>query len=178
MNTKEGIFRAISAPLFFIAIVWMVLAPSRGYAQNTNSSEAYSGFFRHDKGVRVDYEKGKTDGNFQEDTISKTAVLHILIPPNQNKAQISLTYGKGANGREDDTWNGLVIRRSPDMIAIVCAFGDDREKFTNYVIYPKQGVGFSITYSSYFGVSIMQRDLHPDLPFGSASIIQLKKLEQ
>lgn len=178
MNTKEVRFLAISAPLFFSAIVCMALASSRCYAQNSNPSEAYSGFFRYEKGIRVDYEKNKANGDFKEDTITKTAVLHILIAPNQNEAQISLSYGKGANGREDNTWKGLVLRRSPDMIAILCAFGDDTEKFENYVIYPKEGVGFSITYSSFFGVNLFQRDLHPNLPFGSASIIQLKKLEQ
>jgi len=169
--------RAIT--LFCFALVCMVLAsPVGSYAQNTKSSEAYSGFFRYEKGVRVDYEKNKTEGDFKDDTITKTAVLHILIPPNQNEAQISLSYGKGANGRKDDTWSGMVIRRSPDMISILCAFGDNSEKFENYVLYPKQNVGFAITYSSYFGVDVLQRDLHPNLPFGSASIIQLKKLEQ
>ena len=146
------------------------------WSQVSQSSDTYSGFFRYEKGVRVVYEKDKTEGAFQEDTITKSAVLHILIPKDENKAQISLAYGQGAQGRQDTTWNGLVIHRSPDMIAILSSFGADCDKLENYVIYPKQGVGFSIIYSAYMGADVILRQ--PNFPFGSANIIQLKKLEQ
>jgi len=160
--------------LHFI-VVTIVALPVFCWAQNTQTNDSYSVFFQFDKGVRADYEKNKSSATFQEDTITKTAILHILIPQNQNKAQISLSYGKGANGREDDSWEGVVIRRTPDMITILCSFGEDRDKFINYVIYPKQGVGFSITYSAYLGSDVVGR-ASGDFPFGSALIIPFKKL--
>jgi len=47
-------------------------------------------------------------------------VMHILIPQDSSDAQISLTYGKGEEGREDQSYSGIVIHHTKDMISIVC----------------------------------------------------------
>ena len=148
-------------------------------------AEDYSAFFRYEEGRRIDYSEAHPDGEIRNDTITSKAVLHIRIPSGSNKADISLTYGGVGGIRPDDTWEGLVVHRGEEMIAIIClhtknAAGEGMEKIENFVIYPTKGVGFMGMFSSRLGMPFLA-DLSAndkEFPFGSAVVLRLKQLKE
>ena len=152
---------------------------------STSLAEDYSAFFRYEEGRRIDYSEADPGGKIQNDTITSKAVLHILIPSGSNKATISLTYGGDGGLRPDDTWEGVVVHRGEEMIAIMClhtknAAGEGMEKIENFVIYPTKGVGFMGMFSSRLGMPFLA-DLSANdktFPYGSATILRLKQLAE
>jgi len=152
---------------------------------STAMAEDYSAFFRYEEGRRIDYSEANPDGEIKNDTITSKAVLHIRIPSGSNTANISLTYGDDGDIRPDDTWEGVVVHRGEEMIAIVClhtknAAGEGMEKIENFVIYPTKGVGFMGMFSSRLGMPFLA-DLSANdktFPYGSATILRLKQLAE
>ena len=152
---------------------------------STAMAEDYSAFFRYEEGRRIDYSEANPDGEIKNDTITSKAVLHIRIPSGSNTANISLTYGGDGDIRPDDTWEGVVVHRGEEMVAIVClhtknAAGEGMEKIENFVIYPTKGVGFMGMFSSRLGMPFLA-DLSAndkDFPFGSAVVLRLKQLKE
>ena len=152
---------------------------------STAMAEDYSAFFRYEEGRRIDYSEANPDGEIKNDTITSKAVLHIRIPSGSNTANISLTYGDDGDIRPDDTWEGVVVHRGEEMIAIIClhtknAAGEGMEKIENFVIYPTKGVGFMGMFSSRLGMPFLA-DLSAndkEFPFGSAVVLRLKQLKQ
>ncbi len=144
----------------------------------TLRAEPFSAFFRYESGPRIDFTGEHPKGELSDDKISETAVLHILIPDegSGNIAQVSLAYGKGAEGRQDTSFRGVVFHRTEDMISIICAFGE-ADKIENLVVYPKKGIGFQITHSAYLGSALMKAlaDTKPTVPFATASILRLRQ---
>jgi len=148
-------------------------------------AEDYSAFFRYEEGRRIDYSEADPEGKIENDTITSKAVLHIRIPSGSNKASISLTYGDDGDIRPDDTWEGVVVHRGEEMMAIVClhtqnSAGEGIEKIETYAIYPKQGVGFSGWFSSRIAMPLVAALLAGDksFPFGSAVVLRLKQLKE
>ena len=162
----------------------LILAVSAAFL-STSLAEDYSAFFRYEEGRRIDYSEANPDGEIKNDTITSKAVLHIRIPSGSNTANISLTYGGDGDIRPDDTWEGVVVHRGEEMIAIIClhtqnSAGEGIEKIETYAIYPKQGVGFSGWFSSRIAMPLVAALLAGDkyFPFGSAVVLRLKQLKQ
>ncbi|MDZ4816010.1 MAG: hypothetical protein SGI71_07060 [Verrucomicrobiota bacterium] len=129
--------------------------------------------------LEFDLSPAKPKGMPSEDSFPNNTVLHVFIPENSKDAQISLTYGKDAEQREDKSYGGTVIHRSDDMVSIVCKFGN-ADKVENYVIYPNKGTGFLITYSSYLGSDYLKQIsvANPEIAYGTMSAFRLFKLEK
>lgn len=138
-------------------------------------AEDYSAFFRFEDGKRIDYSEKEPTGTVQDDTMKKEALLHVRIPEGSDDALFSITYGGGDEAALDNSWQGKVIHRGKEMIAIVCFHMTPAEKIANYVLYPARGVGFSINYSAYLGNDFFEKaaKLDGSLPFGSASVMRL-----
>ncbi len=143
-------------------------------------AQQFSAFFRYEKGPRIDFSAATPKGASSEDGLPESAVLHILIPKEGNTAQVSLTYGKTANDREDQSYAGVVVHRTADMISIICVFGDQVDKIENLVIFPKKGVGFYISHSAYLGSEVMKAIAaeKAEIPYGSASIFRLRQFKE
>ena len=162
----------------------LILAVSTAFL-STSLAEDYSAFFRYEEGRRIDYSEADPEGKIQNDTITSKAVLHIRIPSGSNTANISLAYGDDGDIRPDDTWEGVVVHRGEEMIAIVCLHtkndaGEGMEKIENFVIYPTKGVGFMGMFSSRLGMPFLA-DLSAndkEFPFGSAVVLRLKQLKE
>lgn len=148
---------------------------------STALAQQYSGFFRYETGTRIDFSDKTPSGAISEDSMAASAILHVLIPLDESRANISLAYGKDAGGREDQSYTGVVAQRSEDMITIVCSFGEDVDKIETIVIFPPKKVGVVISHSAYFGRGPLMKALaqtKPELPYGSASILRLRQFEQ
>ncbi len=101
-----------------------------------------------------------------------------MIKEGSKEAQINQTYGKDKHGRTDLNLTGFVLINSKDMISII--YKTDGDKVDNYVIYPQYGVGFLISYKAgIFGDSYTKTlsTSNVQIPFGSANIIRMIKLE-
>ena len=147
-------------------IIILVLSVAFG---STALAQQYSGFFRYDTGTRIDFSDKNPKGAISEDSMTASAILHVLIPADGKRASISLAYGKDADGREDQSYTGVVIKRSEDMITIVCGFDDDVDKIETIVIFPPKKVGLAISNSAYFGRGPLMKALaqtKPELPYG------------
>ena len=144
-------------------------------------AQQFSVFYRYEKGPRIDFTASHPEGENTEDSLTGAAILHVLIPSNSTTAQISLSYGKDAKGREDQSYSGMVVHRSEDMISIITLF-DGSDKVENLVLYPNKGVGFYIKHSAYLGMPLMKQlaisEKDPKIPYASASIVRLRQFRQ
>ena len=142
-------------------------------------SEQFSMFFRYGNGTRIDISPDSPEGKSSADNFPDSAVMHILIPKDSGDAQISLTYGKGAEGREDLSYSGIVIHHTEDMISIVCKF-EGADKIENIVIYPSKESAFLIVHSAYLGSDLMKAmsSTNTKIPHGTVSMFRLHKLQK
>jgi hypothetical protein len=142
-------------------------------------SEQLSMFFKYDGGTRIDFSPASPKGKSSDDSFPDSAVMHVQIPQDSSDAQISITYGKGAEGREDQSYNGAVIHRTKDMISIVCKFGL-MDKIENIVIYPTKASAFLIVHSAYLGIDLLKTmsSKDPDIPYGTASVFRLRQFKK
>lgn len=145
----------------------------------TFGAEQLSMFFRYDGGTRIDYSPASPEGATSADTFPDTAVMHVQIPQDSSDAQISITYGKKAEGREDQSYGGTVIHRTKDMISIVCKFGMT-DKIENIIIYPTKASAFLMIHSAYLGSDMMKTmsSTNPKIPYGTASVFRLRQFEK
>lgn len=142
-------------------------------------ADKLSMFFRYDGGTRIDFSPASPEGKSSADTFPTSAVMHVQISQDSSDAQISITYGKGAGGREDQSYRGTVIHRTKDMISIICMFGM-MDKIENIIIYPNKASAFLIIHSAYIGSEIMKSmsATDPNIPYGTASVFRLRKFEK
>jgi hypothetical protein len=142
-------------------------------------SEQFSMFFRFGSGTRIDLSPDSAEGKSSSDAFPDSAVLHIMIPKDRSDAQISLTYGKDAKEREDQSYSGTVIHHTKDMISIVCNF-EGADKIENIVIYPSKGSAFLMVQSAYLGSDLMKlmSPTKPEIPYGSVSTFRLHQLQK
>lgn len=158
----------------FVSIAFLVLC-SAGTAQ------PYSAFFRYEPGIRIDLSDQNPKGDVSVDTMTNSAILHILVGQDGKTANVSLAYGKGAEGREDQTYSGVVVHRTEDMITIVCGFGREVDKVETITIFPEKKAGFLMGHSAYFGRGPIMKavaETKPQVPFGSVSILCLRQFER
>ena len=142
----------------------------------TAHADSLSMFFRYEVGTRVDFFSADRPPETAADNMGGSAVLHVLIPEDAERAIISLTYGKDAKGRSDQTYPGLVAHRSVDMITILVPFGDKVDKMETIVLYPQKGSGFALSHSAFLGrgeVVKAMAEASPGLPFGSVTVFPL-----
>lgn len=142
-------------------------------------SEQFSMFFRVGSGTRIDLSPDSPEGKSSSDTFPDSAVIHIMIPKDSSNAQISLTYGKDAEGRKDLSYSGLVIHHTKDMISIICVFGE-ADKIENIVIYPSKASAFLMNHSAYLGSDLLRASssTNTKIPYGTVSTFRLHQLQK
>jgi hypothetical protein len=148
-------------------------------ASTAVGSEQFSMFFRYGIGNRIDLSPDSPEGKSSSDTFPDSAVMHILIPKDSGDAQISLTYGKGGEGREDQSYRGIVIHHTKDMISIVCKF-EGADKIENIVIYPSKASAFLMVQSAYLGSDLIKASsaTNTKIPYGTVSMFRLHQLQK
>lgn len=141
---------------------------------STSASADYSAFFRFEDGKRIEYSKNRPQGEIEDETMKKEALLHVSVPQGSEKAMFSLTYGGGDKGL-DQSWQGQVVYRGEEMIVITFLHPNPAGKMSQYVLYPAHGAGFLISYSAYLGNDFFKKLAETDgsIPFGTASILRL-----
>lgn len=107
--------------------------------------------------------------------------FEFAIPCEGSSASIRL-LPVGANTSVSKDYEAVVILRGPDMIVLLMINDGIRrgDKFESYTLYPKLGVGFLTTTSSYLGIPKMKElaPIKPEIPAGSGMVFPLRRIDR
>ena len=88
----------------------------------------------------------------------------------------------GANTDPSEDYEAVVILRGPDMVVLLMINDGSRrgDKFQSYTLYPKLGVGFLMTTSSFLGNPLMKElaAIKPEIPAGSGMVFPLRRIDR
>jgi hypothetical protein len=144
------------------------------------AGEQWRGVFVTEDGARIDFLSNKQSFVSSKDA-SSAYRFEFAIPISGNRASIRL-LPVGANiGRSED-YEAVVILRGPDMVVLLMVNDGSRrgDKFESYTLYPKLGVGFLTTTSSFLGNPLMKElaPVKPEIPAGSGMVFPLRQIDR
>jgi hypothetical protein len=141
--------------------------------------ESGHAIFATEQGTRIDFFDSTRSFVSRKDA-SDAYRFELTVPAEGNLATIRL-LPVGANASPPENYDALVIARGPDMVVLLMLHEGMRrgDKFESYTLYPKLGIGFLSTTSSFLGNPVMKERaaVKPDIPSGSAMVYPLRRVD-
>jgi hypothetical protein len=142
--------------------------------------ESWRAVFVTEDGTRIDFLSNKRTFISRKDA-SSAYRFEFTVPDDGNRATIRL-LPVGANTGPSEDYEAVIIIRGPDMVVLLMLHDGTRrgDKFESYTLYPKLGVGFLATTSSFLGNPIMKElaAIKPEIPAGSGMVFPLRRIDQ
>ena len=143
-------------------------------------AESWRAVFVTEDGSRIDFLSNKRSFVSSKDA-SSAYRFEFAIPAEGNRASIRL-LPVGANTSPSEDYEAVVIMRGADMLVLLMVndASPRGDKFESYTLYPKLGVGFLTTTSSFLGNPLMKElaAIKPDIPAGSGMVFPLRRIDR
>jgi hypothetical protein len=141
--------------------------------------QSWHAVFGTEQGTRIDFFDNMRSFVSRKDA-SDAYRFEFTVPAEGNLATIRL-LPVGANTTPSEDYDALVIARGPDMVVLLMLDKGMRrgDKFESYTLYPKLGIGFLTTTSSFLGNPVMKERaaVKPDIPSGSGMVYPLRRID-
>ncbi|HTS53527.1 MAG TPA: hypothetical protein VMH26_09670 [Burkholderiales bacterium] len=141
--------------------------------------QSWHAVFGAEQGTRMDFFDNTRSFVPRKDA-SEAHRFEFTVPAEGNVATIRV-LPVGTNTDPPADYDALVIVRGPDMVVLVMLHEGMRrgDTFESYTLYPKLGIGFITTTSSFLGNPLMKERaaVKPDIPSGSAVVFPLRRMD-
>ena len=142
--------------------------------------DSWRAVFVTEDGSRIDFLRSKQAFVSTKDA-SSAYRFEFAVPAEGNRASIRL-LPVGTNTAPSEDYDAVIIMRGPDMVVLLMVNDGSRrgDKFESYTLYPKLGVGFLTTTSSFLGNPLMKElaAIKADIPAGSGMVFPLRRIDR